>query len=218
MKLFSLVSIGMCLCFYSCKSQDLGFNQFVPKGYKTIDKIYGDLNADGLQDCVLIIKGTDPTQEVINRFGKKVDRNRRGIVVLVKDKDAYQVATKNYSCFISENEDGGVYYAPQLEIAINQGLLNVVFEHGRYGHWEYSFKYQNSSLQLIAYQETRGGAIIEHITTIDFNSKIRVDSMNTNQEGGKNAVFEDHEKAIRIDRLLNFSDIDAFEDLDMSVY
>ena len=31
---------------------------FIPKGYKLFEKISGDLNKDGLDDCVLIIKAT----------------------------------------------------------------------------------------------------------------------------------------------------------------
>ena len=29
---------------------------FIPKGYKLFEKISGDLNKDGLEDCVLIIR------------------------------------------------------------------------------------------------------------------------------------------------------------------
>ena len=38
---------------------------FVPEDFSTFDKIFGDLNKDGEEDCVLITKGTDPA-----RFGR----------------------------------------------------------------------------------------------------------------------------------------------------
>jgi hypothetical protein len=34
-------------------------SNFVPKGFVISEKITGDLNKDGLTDCVLLIKGTD---------------------------------------------------------------------------------------------------------------------------------------------------------------
>ena len=32
-------------------------SDFLPEGYVVYEKIYGDLNNDGLDDCVVIIKG-----------------------------------------------------------------------------------------------------------------------------------------------------------------
>ena len=87
---------------------------FIPKGYKLFEKISGDLNKDGLEDCVLIIKATRKDGFVKNSFDKVVDRNRRGIIILFTEKDGYKLASKNYNCFSSENEEGGVYYAPEL--------------------------------------------------------------------------------------------------------
>lgn len=61
---------------------------------------------------------------VINRFDEKVDRNRRGIIVLLSNIEGFDVAVKNYNCFESENEDGGVYFPPQLSIEIEKGNHN----------------------------------------------------------------------------------------------
>ena len=74
---------------------------FIPKGYKIFEKISGDLNKDGLDDCVLIIKATRKDGFVKNSFDKVVDRNRRGIIILFTEKDGYKLASKNYNCFSS---------------------------------------------------------------------------------------------------------------------
>ena len=59
--------------------------------------------------------------------GKLIDRNRRGIIVLFSEEKGYKVAVKNYNCFSSENEDGGVYFAPYLSIDIrNSKLLYIM--------------------------------------------------------------------------------------------
>ena len=41
-------------------------NDFLPKGFMVFEKINGDLNNDGIEDCVLIIKGTDKKQIIID--------------------------------------------------------------------------------------------------------------------------------------------------------
>ena len=68
---------------------------FIPKEYVIFEKVFGDLNIDGLPDCVLIIKGTDKTKIINDEYRGKLDRNRRGIIVLFKKNDHYDLATKN---------------------------------------------------------------------------------------------------------------------------
>ena len=53
-------------------------NDFLPKGYVVFEKILGDLNKDGLEDCVLIVKGTKKSSITKGQNENKlVDRNRR---------------------------------------------------------------------------------------------------------------------------------------------
>jgi hypothetical protein len=59
---------------------------FLPKGYVIFENIKGDLNKDGIEDCVLIIKGTDKSKIVIDEYQGELDRNRRGIIVFVQQK------------------------------------------------------------------------------------------------------------------------------------
>ena len=106
----------------------------------------GDLNKDGFEDCVLVIKKKDSANVVMNRFDKKVDRNRRGIIVLFKKERGYELADKSLDCFSSENEDGGVYFPPELWIEIKNNKLYVHYGHGRYGYWEYTFRFQTQIL------------------------------------------------------------------------
>ena len=118
---------------------------FVPKGYKVFETIHGDVNKDGIEDLVLIIKETNKKKIVRVEDRGKLDRNRRGIIVLLKNNGQYELTLKNLICFSSEHEDCGVYYAPELSIEIIKGNLCVTYEHGRYGNWIYTFRYQNSN-------------------------------------------------------------------------
>jgi hypothetical protein len=192
---------------------------FLPKGYVVFEKINGDLNKDGIEDCVLIIKGTDKKQIITDEYRGKLDRNRRGIIVLFNKKDHYELAVKNENCFSSENEDGGVYFAPELSVEIKKANLFVHYGHGRYGYWQYNFRCQESDFELIGYESSNGGAVIESETSINFLSKKKQEKVNTNEnaEGG-DEVFKETWKKINVNRLIKLSEIKDFDELDMTVY
>jgi len=61
-------------------------SDFIPQGYREIGRHSGDLNGDGRDDVVLIIKKNDPKQIVTNFTGQRVDRNRRGIIILFRSR------------------------------------------------------------------------------------------------------------------------------------
>ena len=194
---------------------------FVPKGYVITEKNFGDLNNDGQEDCILIVKGTEKNNFVINRFDKKVDRNRRGIIVLFKNQDGYQLAVENYECFLSENEDGGVYYPPELWVGVEKGILVVHYAHGRYGFWKYKFRYQDMGFALIGYDASSNhGPVINSETSINFLSKKKLTRENTNPDadGSGNETFKETWKNIEIEQLLELSKIKDFEELDVYKY
>ena len=194
-------------------------SDFLPKGYVIFEKINGDLNKDGTEDLVIIVKGTNKENIVINQFDEKVDRNRRGIIVLFNKKDHYESVLKNYDCFCSENEDGGVYFPPELSIEIKNDNLYAHYAHGRYGYWQFTFRYQNSDFELIGYDESNGGAVIESEKSINFLTKKKQVKVNTNEnaEGG-DEVFKETWGKIIVNRLIKLSEIKDFDELDMSVY
>jgi hypothetical protein len=95
----------------------------IPAGYSFFEGIRGDLNGDGAEDDVIIIKATDKKGIMRNEDGKLVDRNRRGVMIFFKNGDDYKLVLENRQIFASENEYGGVYYAPELYLEIEKGNL-----------------------------------------------------------------------------------------------
>ncbi len=191
----------------------------LPKGYKLFDKIQGDLNGDGLDDYVLIIKGTAKENIVVNRFDEEVDRNRRGVLVYLTNNDKTSLATKNLNCFSSENEDGGVYFPPELSITIENGKLYMYYGHGRYGYWKYTFRYQNTDFELIGYDSSATyGSIVNQETNINFLTKKKLirENVNQNTEDSGYEIFEETWEEIEVKNLHSLSKIKDFDSLDIN--
>ena len=196
---------------------------FIPKGYKLFEKISGDLNKDGLEDCVLIIKATRKDGFVKNSFDKVVDRNRRGIIILFTEKNGYKLASKNYNCFSSENEDGGNYFSPELWVEERKGNLYLRYCHGRYGYWEYCFRYQNSDFMLIGYEVSHDrGPVVLFKTSINFLTGIVYDDENINadkydadsdDDSEIDEVFKRTVVKLKKKPLMKLSEIEDFDEL-----
>jgi hypothetical protein len=161
----ALVMTILTTSAFSQASQNL--SDFLPKGFVVFEKVFGDLNKDGVDDCVLIIKGTDKSQIIIDEFRGQLDRNRRGLIVLFNKNGHYELAVKNYNCFSSENEEGGVYFAPELSVEVNNGNLIAHYGHGRYGYWKYTFRFRNSDFDLIGYDQAERSSLVSDWVNFD---------------------------------------------------
>lgn len=197
---------------------------FIPDGYVLYreegqEKITGDLNKDGLEDRVLIIKKTGKDGYGKNQFDKIVDKNRRGIVILFNKENYYELALKNYDCFSSENEDGGVYFPPELWVEIKKGNLHINYAHGRYGGWGYTFRYQNRDFEMIGYDgRYNRGPVPQEETSINFltRKKLTRDNLNKDVYGDdyEDDNFVDTWTNINIKKLVRLSEIRDFDDID----
>lgn len=156
--------------------------EFVPAGYVVLEQIQGDLNNDNQQDYVLIIKGTDKANFVTDERGRELDRNRRGIIIALRNTDSYELALENRSCFSSENEDGGIYFPPDLGVSINEGNLVFHYGHGRYGSWTYTFQYQHADFELISYRSNSNrGPMTLRTVSINFMTKEKLIRRNVDE-------------------------------------
>ncbi|WP_198659537.1 hypothetical protein [Nubsella zeaxanthinifaciens] len=198
-------------------------SDFLPKGFVVVNTIKGDLNKDGAEDCVFIIKSTDKNQIITNESGERLDRNRRGIIVLFKKGNQFELATKNHKCFSSENEDGGVYFAPELSVKIKKGNLIIYYSHGRYGYWSYTFRFQNSDFQLIGYDNAYRSNFVSDWVTFDEESinflnkkKLIREVIKTTKDGKE--IFKETSKSVAVSKLIKLSSIKDFDELDMSIF
>lgn len=193
--------------------------EFVPAGYVVFEQIQGDLNKDNQVDYVLIIKGTDKANFVKDEGRGELDRNRRGIIIALKNNDRYELALENRDCFSSENEDGGVYFSPELDVSIKKGNLLVHYAHGRYGYWTYNFRYQNSDFELIGYDSDQSrGPITERSVSINLMTKKMLMKENVNQdaEEGGDEKFKETWKKFTLSNPIKLRDIADFDGFDVT--
>ena len=84
--LFLLLTSFFTALLFGQTEQSKNLSNFIPKGYVIFEKVNGDLNKDGKEDVILIIKGTDKSKMIKDEYRGEVDRNRRGIIVLFNKK------------------------------------------------------------------------------------------------------------------------------------
>ena len=190
---------------------------FVPRGYVVVQEIKGDLNKDHDPDIVLIIKGMDPRKLVKDKYRGELDRNRRGILVALHDQHGYRLVLENRNCFSSENEDGGVYFAPELDVGINKGNLTIHYAHGRYGYWTYSFRYHNSNFALIGYDSSSDrGPVVQNTVSVNLSTgRARFqDNVNPDDDGGEEK-FKETWKKFALSKPIRLSEVRDFDELDV---
>ncbi|WDZ53080.1 hypothetical protein LF296_17910 [Acinetobacter vivianii] len=189
------------------------YKAYVPAKYQLFQAIEGDLNKDGLKDVVLIVKATDPKAFVHDEYRGHLDRNRRGVIVLLNEKGKYKAIVSNLNCFSSENEDGGVYFPPELWMEIKNNLLSVYYSHGRYGYWRYLFRLEGNDLRLIGYDDSNNhGPLIQSQTSINFLTGKKVIRKNMSEDEEADPRFKEtwskiNQAPIYLSKVKDFDDL-----------
>lgn len=196
---------------------------YIPQGFVLFDTISGDLNGDKINDIVLIIKSNSSKPEFSERHNDTLDFNRRGIIVLIKKKKKIIPVLYNTACFASENEDGGVYFPPELYIEIKDNRLHIGYFHGRYGSWKYIFKYHKYDFQLTDYENTyKNHTCIENnnFDTFSINFTDKNTSLTTcvGTDDNQNEIFQQTLKNITILKTVYLSEITDFIEFNLDEY
>ncbi|WP_193101066.1 hypothetical protein [Burkholderia sp. Z1] len=168
---------------------------FVPKGWKLELQDKGDLNGDGRDDLVLVLRDTDPAN-VIAHDGmceNPFDANPRILVVAFARPDGqYALALRNETliptrespCLSDALEEGGV--------GISRGTLRVTLSRfSSAGSWEmgsttYTFRWQDRKFVLIGYDNSSVMRNTGDIRTLSVNystGKAKVSIGHTSEDG-----------------------------------
>lgn len=195
------------------RKDKITYKAYIPAKYQLFQAIEGDLNKDGLKDVVLIVKATDPKAFVHDEYRGHLDRNRRGAIVLLNQKGKYKAIVSNLNCFSSENEDGGVYFPPELWMEIKNNVLGVYYSHGRYGYWRYLFRLEGNDLRLIGYDDSSNhGPLIQSQTSINFLTGKKVIRKNMSEDEEAEPRFKEtwskiNQAPIYLSKVKDFNDL-----------
>ena len=138
------------------------YKSFVPKNWKILENVQGDLNQDEQADIALIIEDTNPDNFVANAgLGTDVlNSNKRKLLILLKQANGYQLAASNSTLPTEGDVESPCLADPLGEseaLSIQKGVLKI---HLHYwlscGSWYvtnhiYAFRYQDRTFKLIGY-------------------------------------------------------------------
>lgn len=160
--IFILININILGGEFIKQSNNL--SDFIPKDWKIIELVEGDLNKDGLTDAVIIIQDTNFLNfEEVEYFEDVYPLEPRAILVLFKNKNGkYTLISKNNEGFITSDyslyDDGSIPYESAKINKNNTLALNFGAENGLGGgNWDgqsltYIFRWQNNRFELIGFE------------------------------------------------------------------
>ncbi|QYJ69199.1 hypothetical protein [Flavobacterium litorale] len=149
-KLFLYITLLLSLTSFS---QNLRLNSFIPKGWKTIAAIEGDLNSDSLEDVVIVIEEIDLKESKLKP---------RQLLILFKNKnnELYSLKAQN-DVFIPtvdyKNEPCLEDPFNKDKVSIKNGILSINLRYFyNCGSWNivdetYKFRFQEDNFVLIGY-------------------------------------------------------------------
>ena len=186
------------------------------------DAIKGDLNKDGIDDVAVVTQETfkekfmpfsdgcdESTKD--DKWCQIVNKNRRGIVILLSNGDKYEAAVTKRDIFESPNEDGGAYFPPELVVEIENSELKFFYSYGKYGYWEYVFALDGKDFKLVRYFiSDNNGPMPEYIVQMDFINHRLEKSANLLYPGNKE--YKRYEECI--EKYKSLYDVQEEEDYD----
>jgi hypothetical protein len=123
-----LFGLGLCLS-QLCFSQNSTLLKFIPSGYEIRDTLSGDLNADGRNDLLLILKlsGEDTISSVIGMA--------RPMLILIRQADgSLKLASRNDEAVLTRL-DGGPFGDPYQKMTIDGDCFTVEHYGGSTDRW-----------------------------------------------------------------------------------
>ena len=152
-KILALLFIVTSFNLFAQEQLTKEIKDLIPTGHEVLDIASGDLNSDGRKDYVLLLRSSDHNKVPKVNNQEKIHLTRRGLLVILSNKNKHEIVVQNLDCFSSENVEGGLYYTPELFINIKRGNLYINFAHGKNGSWKYTFRSHGRDFALIGFDQ-----------------------------------------------------------------
>jgi hypothetical protein len=158
---------------------------YLPKGWKVIEMVSGDLNADGRADLVFVREEDDPKkiiEQLPSNDGVR-NYNPRVLTVLLADDGGYGKLGEYGRLVPPAFEDEWKYYDDRFHgIAFEKGILTVDFQYWQSaGSWwasfeRYKFRLEDGRLRLIGSEKDslhRGSGDKDLVSTNYLTGKVK---------------------------------------------
>ncbi len=130
-------------------------SSIIPKNWKIIDSVQGDLNQDNQQDLVLILEHHTAINEDRAYGNYEIElitetQKPRILAVYFKVNNKYRLAIQNND-FVLRSEEGGKMGDPLKSIRVDNNKLILSFEGGNEWRWKlnYEFEYLQKQWNLV---------------------------------------------------------------------
>ena len=181
---------------------------FVPKGWKVLDKVDGDLNKDNLADTAAVLE-----QDMELKTQGYDTAPERILIILFKQKDGSCKLAADADKAVLRANEGGIFGDPYDSISIKNGVLSIAFYGGSIDRWGYTYKfrYQNGGWYMIGATLYNCNIGSGEYTTEDFNLSTGMETITKGIEGGKSTsrTVNRGKKALVELKGFNASSIDA---------
>jgi hypothetical protein len=127
--------------------------RFVPAGFQALDFAVADLDADGRQDAVLILRRTDEDDP-------KNGEVPRPLLILIRQPDGRLAQAKRTERLVYCRSCGGMLGDPYQNLTADRGRFTVSVAGGSASsHWavEYTFAYDAAAKDWLLEEETNAG-------------------------------------------------------------
>ena len=163
---------------------------FIIKGYSVLDTKSGDINKDGIDDIILILKkdGEDSTSVVTDH------PEARPLLLLIRSRnDKLTLAARNDSTVYCVN-CGGMLGDPYIEIVIKNGYFTIEHYGGSSWRWTRDITYKYSTKDKWWYLHRDGSTYMKMNPSDDPDAEVMIkdgpDEIRTEKNFGK-VRFED---------------------------
>jgi hypothetical protein len=160
---------------------------FAPVGWQIETKLSGDLNGDGVDDLVLVLREQDPANVLANPDGpgvEELDTNPRILAVaLGRSGGGFDLAAANHTLIPRTTEPNLDDYLEPDAITIKRGALHVRLHlFANAGGWgtsnpTFTFRLQHGNLELIGYDSSsvnRGSGAMTNVSVNYATGKMKL--------------------------------------------
>lgn len=149
--------------------QEDNLDKFIPTNYEILLKEAGDINLDGLEDLILVLKESNED----SRYEDTVNSPLRPVLLLIRDTSGKLQQAKRNDKTVYGIADGGMMGDPFNSITIKNGYFS--FEHYGGSSWRWThiitFKYDKTDNEW--YLHKVGGDSFHTLETEKVETKVK---------------------------------------------